>query len=176
MTKHHNIVVFCAANDDKEYNPLAYHTGKLLAKHTFTTITGGGPGMMLQVNKGAFEIGGHSIGVCIQNSKEKKHAYFTDFEIHETFKIRHEALIAQGDAFVVLPGGLGTILEAVEITQKKKFGYIPMNTPLIFVSDYYDKLLETFAWIDEQGFISDDIDKLYSHVQTPEEMIHTLKS
>lgn len=170
-----SVVVFCGANNHPEYSPLAYLVGKLLAQNGFVTITGGGPGMMGQVNKGALEAGGESVGICIKHPHEKKNPYLTKHELYETFEERHRIMLSRGDAFVVLPGGIGTVVEALEITQLKKFKEKPMNTPLMFVGSYYKNFLGVLSEFDGQGFITESLKELYSYVETPEEMIAQLK-
>jgi hypothetical protein len=172
-----NIVVFGGAFAHEDYLELSYSVGKLLAENGYVTITGGGTGMMEQVNKGAFEAGGESQGICIQfDGEEPPGDYFTYKKTYKTFDERHNALLSLGDAFIVLPGGLGTILEALTITQQKKFGELPMDTPLVFVGEFFQNLDSLFKDIVDQGFIQDDLKELYQFVHTPEEMIGVVKS
>ena len=170
-----NVVIFCGANAPDKYQKLAHSIGKALAKNGFVTITGGGPGMMQQVNKGAFESKGESIGIRINHKEEHEPKFFTKHETHEKFDLRHQALLKLGDAFVVLPGGLGTILEAIEITQKKKFREIPMETSLIFVGEYFKPLLNVFRDNAKEGFVKEDLDKMYQYAKDPDEMIKILQ-
>jgi hypothetical protein len=170
-----NVVVFGGAFAHEQYLHLSYSVGKMLAEHGFATITGGGTGMMEQVNKGAYEAGGQSQGICIQfDGEEAPGNYFTYKKTYTTFDERHHALLSLGDAFVVLPGGLGTILEALTITQKKKFGEVPLQTPLIFVGRFFSNLDTFFQTIAEDGFIQEDLKLLYQFVTTPDEMISVL--
>lgn len=92
-----NVVVFGGAFAHQKYLNLAYNTGKYLAKHGFVTITGGGSGMMEQVNKGAFEAGGDSIGIRLKGLEEKLEGeYFTSYEWYELFTERHDRLLSLG--------------------------------------------------------------------------------
>lgn len=170
-----NIVIFGGASASEKYEKLAYQVGKALGENDFITVTGGGPGMMHQVNKGAFEAKGESIGIRINHSESQVTEYFTRHEVHEKFDIRHQALLKLGDAFIVLPGGLGTILEAIEITQKKKFHEISMDTPLIFLGDYFKPLLNVFHEISREGFIKEELDKMYQYAATPKDAIKILQ-
>jgi len=156
---------------------MAHVIGSLIAKEGYVTLTGGGPGMMREVNKGAKEGGGESWGICIEHrSEEIILDYFTYHEIHDRFDERNDRLLSLGDAFIVLPGGLGTVVEALQITQRKKFSEISPKTPLILIGDFYQKLTEVFDEMYKQGFISDALADLYQFVQTPEEMITILKN
>lgn len=176
MKTNKNIVVFCGAHDHSKYSPVAYSVGKSLAENGFTTITGGGSGMMEQVNKGAFEAKGMSIGICIGHPSEKPNPYLTSSQLYQKFDLRHNALIKLGDAFIVLPGGFGTILEALEITQKKKFHEISAESPLIFLGAYFEKQLAVFDWMKAEGFISEQLSDLYSYANSVDEALVILKN
>ena len=169
------VVIFCGAHATPTYLELAREVGKALAQHGFAAVTGGGPGMMSEVNKSARLHGGESYGICIRKPEESpQRENFTHFEIYDSFDERHKKLLSYGDAFLALPGGLGTIYEAIEITQRKKFKEIPMETPLIFVGKYFERLTKVFLELANEGFIT-DVDSLYRFAPTVNDMIVTLK-
>ncbi|MCX8008689.1 MAG: LOG family protein [Patescibacteria group bacterium] len=170
------IVVFGGANAPDPYSAIGYEIGKSLAQEGYITITGGGPGMMREINKGANDHGGESWGICIEHRAEEIVLdYFTYHEIHHRFDERNDRLLSMGDAFIVLPGGLGTIVEALQITQRKKFEEIDPNTPLLFVGDFYKRLASVFDEMNAQGFITDNLSDLYKFVDTTDEMLETLR-
>jgi len=171
----HKVVVFCGANATKKYLHQAYNVGKALAENGFITITAGGPGMMREVNRGAIEHGGESWGIGILAEKDVDTSVFTKHEVYEGFDKRHQTLIAYGDAYIALPGGLGTIYEALEITQKKKFHEIPKTKPLFFVGSYFDRLIATFEYFKRNKFIEENLSDLYIHVKTVEGLIRQLQ-
>ncbi|MCR4264418.1 MAG: LOG family protein [Candidatus Roizmanbacteria bacterium] len=170
-----NVVIFGGANGPEKYLKLGYEVGKTLAQNGFVTITGGGPGMMHEVNKGAFEAHGESIGIRINHTEESSLAFFTSHEMHDKFEARHSALLKRGEAFVALPGGLGTILEAIDITQRKKFREIEMDVPLIFVGDYFKPLLDVFHEISREGFIREGLEDMYQYAKNPKEVVTILQ-
>ncbi|MBI4136827.1 TIGR00730 family Rossman fold protein [Candidatus Roizmanbacteria bacterium] len=170
-----NAVVFGGANGSKKYLDLAYDLGRVLAKNGFVTVTGGGPGMMHEVNRGAFEAGGESIGIRINHTEQISIEFFTSHEMHDKFQARHDALLKRGDAFVALPGGLGTILEIVDITQRKKFKEIAVEVPLILISNYFKPLLNVFHEIAQEGFIREDLEEMYQYAKNPQEVVNILK-
>ena len=177
ITDKKKIAVFGGANAPDQYAGVGYAIGKLLAEHNFVAITGGGPGMMREVNKGAIEAKGESWGICIEHRAEEIILdYFTYHEIHERFDERNDRLLSLADGFVVLPGGLGTIVEALQITQRKKFAEVPPNTPLLIVGEYYRKLTDVFLEMKHEGFINEDLDVLYQFIKSPEEMMNALTS
>lgn len=171
------VAVFSGANAPTEYTKLAYQVGQLLGTSGLVTITGGGPGMMREVNRGAFEVGAESWGICIEHrSEDIVLDYFTYHEIHSHFDERNDRLLNLANAFIVLPGGLGTVVEALQITQRKKFSEIPQNTPLLFIGEYYRKLHEVFTAMKQEGFIEDDLNMLYEFVPELQQMISVLQS
>lgn len=171
-----HIAVFAGASAPDTYLELAHNVGKILAEAGYVVITGGGPGMMRAVNRGAFEAKGESWGICIKHRAEEIIPdFFTKHETYDRFDERNDKLLSLGDAFVVLPGGIGTIVEALQITQRKKFREISPFTPLLLVGQYYEELTHVFGKMQEEGFISDALEDLYQYVQSIEEMIAVLE-
>lgn len=109
--------------------------GAALAEAGYAVMTGGGPGLMEAANRGAKEAGGYSIGCNIRLPWEQKpNPYLDDFVEFEHFFIRKLMLIKYSTAFVIMPGGYGTLDEAFEVgtliqTGKlKKFPVVVMNS------------------------------------------------
>ncbi|WP_343115677.1 TIGR00730 family Rossman fold protein [Ostreiculturibacter nitratireducens] len=90
--------------------------GRRLAEEGFTVMTGGGPGLMEAANRGARDAGGYSLGCnIILPTEEEPNAYLDQFVEFEHFFVRKLMLIKYSSAFVILPGGFGTLDEAFEI-------------------------------------------------------------
>lgn len=177
ITSKKKIAVFSGASAPEPYSQLGYMVGKLLGEDGYAVITGGGPGMMREVNKGAMDAGTESWGICIEHRAEEIEVeHFTYHEVYERFDERNDRLLSIADGFIVLPGGLGTVVEALQITQRKKFQEVPTNTPLLFVSDFYKNLHTVFVEMKQAGFISDDLDALYEFVSDPEVMMVALNT
>jgi uncharacterized protein (TIGR00730 family) len=125
------VTVFGSARSrpgDAEYQ-LAYDMGHALAKAGYTVITGGGPGDMEAANKGAREAGGESVGVCIELANEKPNAYVTRSLSFRYFFVRKVMFVKYSKAFVILPGGFGTLdelFEAVTLVQTQKVPPFPV--------------------------------------------------
>ncbi len=126
------VTVFGSARfqEDHRYYQLARETGAALAKAGYAVMTGGGPGIMEAANRGAREAGGLSLGCNIKLPFEQKpNPYLDKFIEFEHFFIRKVMLVKYSSAFVVMPGGFGTLDEAFEVMtliQTNKLDHFPM--------------------------------------------------
>jgi uncharacterized protein (TIGR00730 family) len=126
------VTVFGSARfkEDHPYYRLARAVGAELARAGFATLTGGGPGIMEAANRGAHEAGGASIGLNILLPHEQSANPYVDrsIEFHYFF-VRKVMLVKYSCAFIVMPGGLGTLdelFEAATLVQCKKIGPFPL--------------------------------------------------
>lgn len=130
-----------------KYYRLAEEIAKKIAAKGFGIITGGGPGIMECANKGAREGGGKSCGLCINLPlTQQSNAYIdTRYEINfRYFFVRKVMFVRYAKAFVILPGGYGTMdefFEALTLIQTKKIKKFPVY---LVGRDYYKGLLD---WI-----------------------------
>jgi uncharacterized protein (TIGR00730 family) len=162
--------------DSDEYK-LGVELGRALAKLGFTVLTGGGPGLMEAVNKGAHEANGNSIGINIAIPEEQPaNPYASPSITINYFFVRKVLLLKYSCAYVFLPGGFGTLdelFETVTLVQTRK---IP-PFPLVLVGrEYWRGLME---WIEGRlkrtGMISPgDTDYLY-FADTAEEAVGIIK-
>ncbi len=126
------VTVFGSARfaEDHPYYELAREVGRRLAEAGFTVITGGGPGVMEAANRGAKEAGGISIGCNISLPREQAHNPYLDAVVtFRYFFVRKVMLVKYSYAFVVLPGGFGTLDEAFEtaiLIQTEKIDSFPI--------------------------------------------------
>jgi uncharacterized protein (TIGR00730 family) len=112
------VTVFGSArfDEDHRYYQLARDVGQALAGAGYAVMTGGGPGIMEAANRGARETGGLSVGCNIELPFEQKpNPYLDKFIEFEHFFIRKVMLVKYSSAFVVMPGGFGTLDEAFEV-------------------------------------------------------------
>ena len=142
--------------EDHPWYELTRETAACLARHGYTVITGGGPGLMEAANRGAKEAGGDSIGLNIELPHEQHvNPYVTrSIEFHYFFA-RKLMFVRYARAFVIMPGGFGTLdelFEALTLIQTHRIDHFPV---ILVGTAFWDPLLE---WIDraleDNGLIS----------------------
>lgn len=155
-----SVAVFGSTNrnpKDRKYYDLAEKIAEKIAKKGFAIITGGGPGIMECANKGAQKAGGRSCGLCINLPNEEKPNPHIDerFELNfRYFFVRKVMFVRYAQAFVVLPGGFGTLdelSEALTLIQTGKIKYFPIY---LVGKEYWKGLLD---WIRNTVLANDNI-------------------
>lgn len=125
---------------------LAYETGTLLAQADFTIANGGYGGTMLAAAKGAAEAGGKIIGVtCSAFKSGKANKYVTSEIVTGSLDERLDTLVKLGQAYIVLPGGTGTLLELAKVWELKNKGFLKTNKPIILLGGFWKPLIELIA-------------------------------
>jgi uncharacterized protein (TIGR00730 family) len=152
-----NICYFCASSEDiaQKYRQTAQIIGRLTAQKKHTLITGGSNiGLMRTLVKSATEFGGRTIGIipvffenrglaCYDNSK-----LIIVNNMHE----RKQKLFEISDAFVILPGGYGTLDEMLEIITLKQIGIYDKPIIIFNQDGYYDPILQQFEKMHSEKF------------------------
>lgn len=171
----HCVTCFGSARfpSDHPYYKLAQETGRLLAEEGLTVMTGGGPGIMEASNRGAREGGGRSLGCNIKLPKEQKHNPYLDKWI--TFKhffIRKVMLVKYSSAFIVFPGGFGTLDEVFETATLIQTETIK-QFPIVLIGDGYWDELDDF--IEKALLVNETIDPtdpdMFFHTNDPREAV-----
>jgi uncharacterized protein (TIGR00730 family) len=159
------------------YYRLGRELGARLARSGFTVMTGGGPGVMEAASRGAKEAGGFTVGCNIVLPEEQKLNPYVDTAVSfEHFFVRKVMLVKYSYAFVVMPGGLGTmdeLFEALTLIQTK----IIHNFPVVLMStEYYRPLMGVIVKMVRGGTISyTDLDLLLLTDSVEEAMGHIAK-
>jgi uncharacterized protein (TIGR00730 family) len=172
------ITVFGSARfkEDHEYYKLTRKAAGEFAKLGFTIMTGGGPGIMEAANSGAKDVGGRSVGCNIQLPKEQDPNPYLDKWVEiKHFFVRKVLLVKYSFAFVVMPGGFGTLdeyFEAITLIQTNKIGDFPV---IIFCKDFHQKLIEHTHIMKEQGTISEADLSLFLVTDSIEEAVELIK-
>jgi hypothetical protein len=140
---------------DSEYYQLARKMGAAIAQLGFTVMTGGGPGIMEAANRGAKDVGGRSVGCNIALPHEQRpNGYLDRFVTMHYFFVRKMLLVKYSYAFVILPGGAGTLdemFEAITLIQTRKMKNFPV---VIMGTDYWDEILPFIDKMAKAGMIA----------------------
>jgi uncharacterized protein (TIGR00730 family) len=141
---------------------MARQVGRLLAQSGFTVMTGGGPGIMEAANRGAKDVGGRSLGCNIILPMEQKPNAFVDKWIDfEFFFVRKLMLIKYSYAFIVMPGGFGTLDELFEVLTLIQTGKLRDFPVALMGSEFFKPGIEQLRLMAEQKTIDmTDLDKL----------------
>jgi uncharacterized protein (TIGR00730 family) len=147
-----------------------------IAQLGFTILTGGGPGIMEAANKGAREVGGRSIGCNIKLPHEQKPNPYLDKWVNiKYFFVRKVLLVKYSYAFVVMPGGFGTLdeyFEALTLIQTKMIAEFPI---VIFDKEFHQKLNDHIELMRKSGTISEQDKELFLFTDSIEEAVDYIK-
>lgn len=174
------VTVFGSARttpDDANYQ-LGVEVGRKLAEHSYAVITGGGPGIMEAANRGAHEAEGLSVGLGIELPHEQGLNEYVDLGLNfRYFFARKTMFLKYSQAFICLPGGMGTMDEFFEVMCMVQTGKVT-NYPIVLMgTEYWTGLLE---WMDKTlaagGFINESDRELFLLTDDPDEALsHIIK-
>ena len=161
--------------DDPQYKA-AQETAALLVRAGFSVITGGGPGIMEAANRGALDAGGNSIGCNIELPFEQKpNAYLTRSITFKYFFVRKTMFVKYSTAFVIFPGGFGTLdelFEALTLIQTRKIRNFPV---ILFGSDFWRGMLDWIrATLLREGKIREEELALLYLTDSPAEVVEII--
>jgi uncharacterized protein (TIGR00730 family) len=140
-----------------KYYEMAREMGAACAKLGFTVLTGGGPGIMQAANQGAYEIGGRSVGVNIDLPFEQDlNPYVQRSITMRYFFTRKVVLVKYSYAFVVMPGGAGTMDEMFETMTLIQTGKLKVFPIVLMGKDYWQPLMDFVHKMAAEGMISPD--------------------
>ena len=162
----------------KEGHPfyeLTREVGSELAKAGFTVLTGGGPGLMEAANRGAFEAGGKSYGLnIILPHEQKPNPYVNESIEFRYFFIRKVMLVKYSCAFIIMPGGLGTLdemYEAATLIQCKKIGPFPL---ILMDKKFWKNVKELTQHQVAKGAVGKNEIGFALRIDSPEEAVKTI--
>lgn len=162
-----------ASKHYKQAEEIAYQ----IARAGYAIITGSGPGLMEAANKGASRAEGYSIGLNIQLPREQKPNKFVDTILSfRYFFVRKVMFVKYAKAFVILPGGYGTLdefFEAITLIQTKRISRFPV---ILFDSKYWKPLLEWLrSTVYSHGNISKEDMDIFVLADEPKEVAQIIK-
>lgn len=172
------VTIFGSArfNETHEYYSTTRQLSAAIARLGFTVMTGGGPGLMEAANRGAKEAGGRSVGCNILLPHEQQHnPYLDKWVTLRYFFVRKTLLVKYSYAFVVMPGGFGTLdelFESLTLVQTKKIGHFPI---VIFGSAFHTELMAHIENMRQRGTISEHDTQLFLVTDSVEEAINFIR-
>jgi uncharacterized protein (TIGR00730 family) len=158
---------------------LCRETGRCLAEHGLTVITGGGPGLMEAANRGAVEAGGRSVGLNIELPHEQHPNPYANLSMSfHYFFARKLMFVRYARAFVIFPGGFGTLdemFESLNLIETDRVAHFPT---ILVDREFWSPVLE---WVDDtledDGLISTADKEMLVPVDTPQEVCdHVLRA
>ena len=160
MTAFKTICVYCGSSFGarEEYKKAAFEFGKTLAGRGHNLVYGGGKvGLMGTVAEGAMSGGAQVTGIITEKLKEKEvgHHGITKLITVETMHQRKQMMAEYADAFVALPGGIGTFEELFEVLTWNQLKYHQKPCGILNVAGYYDDLANFLQHVVTEGFLKD---------------------
>jgi len=175
MGLYQNICVYCASSNrvDPKYIALARDVGAIIAGASRRLVYGGGHcGLMGATADAALDGGGEVIGVIPQYLKDREvaHLGLTALHITDTMQERQQQMADLSDAFIMLPGGLGTLAEFFEIITWKHLGLHDKPVFVLNVFGYWDSLLDMLDKAGAEGFLYEGSRDLFEVVSSVEDI------
>lgn len=174
------VCVYCGASPrvDQKYKDLAIEVGKKLAAAGYGLVYGGGrSGMMGLVADSALKGGAHVVGIIPGHIDEReiRHEELTELHVVDSMHERKQMMAERADAFLILPGGLGTMDEFFEITTWKQLGL--HDKPIIILNGfgYYDHMLQLVNNILSEHFMKPGDRELFDVIKTPELLVDVIQ-
>ena len=176
----HAICVYCGSRMGRfpAYREIAVALGTLLAQRNITLIYGGGNiGLMGVLADAAMASGGHVIGVIPKGlmDKEVGHRNVSELIVVTDMHERKLKMASLADAFIALPGGIGTLEELFEVFTWLQLGFHGKPVGLLDTAGYYQKLLHFLNHMRDEGFLRADQLALLHHAENAEVLLSELK-
>ncbi len=160
MTAHNfSVCVYCGARHGARptYTAAARALGQAIGERHWQLVYGGGQvGLMGELADAVLAAGGRVVGVIPESLKKLEVGHLGLHELHvvPTMHVRKQMMAERADAFMALPGGIGTLEELYEVWTWRQLGYHDQPIGLLNIDGYYDDLLRFMANTVEQGFLS----------------------
>ena len=171
-----NISIFCGAHKGRnpEYAKAAESIAKAIAKKGINIVFGGGNvGLMKIISDTALDNGVEVLGISLKSlhALELANPRVDEIVVADTLLDRKDEFMSRSDAFIVLPGGVGSLDELAEIMASNQLGIINKPVGILNTEGYYDHLLNWFNKAVDEGFISSkNLDELLV-ADSPDELI-----
>lgn len=179
--KINSICVFCGASvgNDPAFVRTAAELGTMMAKNGIRLVFGAGHvGMMGTVADSILAAGGEAIGIIPEflRDREQAHQGLTELHVVESMHIRKQMMFDRSDAFIILPGGLGTIEEMFEMITWRQLGRHDKPIVLISTNDYWKPFEDMVRRVVDSDFAHGDANTYFSIVAGPADAMDILRS
>jgi uncharacterized protein (TIGR00730 family) len=180
VTEVRSLCVFCGSREgiDPAYHAAALRLGQLMGERGVRLVYGGGSiGLMGVVADAVIAAGGEAVGVIpdFLIQYEVGHRRLQDLVVTDSMHDRKRRMFEMADAFVILPGGLGTLDETFEIVTWKQLRLHDSPIVVLDVNGYWSPLLDLLGAIIAAGFARPEITELITVVETPEQVLQALE-
>ena len=174
-----NISIFCGAHEGKnpEYASAAKSIAESIAKKGINVVFGGGNvGLMKIISDTALDNGVKVLGISLKSlhALELANPRLDEIVVSETLLDRKDEFMSRSDAFIVLPGGVGSLDELAEIMASNQLGIINKPVGILNTEGYYDYLLKWFNKAVDEGFISPSNLQELLVSDSPEELVEMI--
>ena len=179
MTPAFSVCVYCGSRPgvNPEFAAVAHHVGTWIGRHSGQLVYGGGKaGLMGIVADATLQAGGRVVGIIPKALVEKEWAHHGCTELHivDTMHDRKRMMAEHADAFLALPGGIGSFEEFFEVWTWRQLGYHDKPIGLLNTAGYYDQLLGFLDQSVDQQFLGDWQMDLIQTQADPESLLRTL--
>lgn len=180
MSEIRTVCVYCgsASHVKDAYREAAHQLGTLLAEGGYGIVYGGGRvGLMGIVADAALGAGGEVVGVMpeIIKVREVEHQALTELVLVDSMHDRKRMMVDRSDAFVVLPGGLGTLDETIEVLTWRQLGLHDNPIIIVDVDDYWQPLKKLIKHVIGERFAGEGVKGLITFVDKPKHVLKVLK-
>lgn len=176
-----SVCVFCGSRvgRDQKYRSAARTLGQLIAKNGKRLVYGGGSiGLMTVVADAVLAEGGEVLGIIpdFLDRIEVGHRSLTEFKVVGSMHERKRMMFEASDAFVTIPGGLGTLDETIEIITWRQLGLHDKPVIILDQDNYWQPLLDLLGHTVEHGFASEGIHRLYRVVEDVRDVLPAIEA
>ena len=181
MTEITNVCVYCGSSSkvDEAFKTAATTLGGLIASEGWGVVYGGGRvGLMGLVADSALTAGGNVTGIIPSHIEEREvqHDELTELHVVDTMHVRKQMMVDKSQAFVILPGGLGTLDELFELLTWKQLGLHDKPIVIVNMKGYWERLLSAVQNIADEGFMRQDDLKMFIVVEDVKDVPEALKN
>lgn len=175
-----SICVYCGSsqNVDEKYKESAKAFGKVMAENGITLVYGGGrSGLMGIIADTVLENGGEVVGIIPEHLSEREvqHTGLTTLHVVDSMHTRKQKMVDESDAFVVLPGGIGTLDETCEVITWRQLGIHDKPICIVNIDEYWTPFMGLVQSLISAGFMREGDINTFSVVQEVERILPVLR-